>query len=85
MGSIMEQSIETHIGDEIAVTVWFDYEPAQQQTHWDPAYTSEVTINAVCVDGDKERDIEAVLSCDTLQDLNFKCFEHMETEQESQE
>lgn len=77
----MEHSIETHIADEIAVTVWFDYEPAQEQTHSDPSFPSEVTINAVCVDGDERKDIEAVLTPGTLENLRLKCFEHMESEQ----
>lgn len=76
----MEHSIETHIGDEIAVTVWFDYEPAQEETYWEPDFASEVTINAVCVDNDDKKDIEAVLSHDTLENLRLKCFEHMESE-----
>lgn len=76
----MEHSIETHIGDEIAVTVWFDYEPAQIQTHWAPGFSSEVTINAICVDNDDRKDIEAVLNPDTVEILRLKCFEHMESE-----
>ena len=76
----MEQSIETHIADEIVVTVWFDYEPAQQQTHWDPSFTSDVIINAVYVDGNSDKDIEAVLSPETLESLQLSCFEHMESE-----
>lgn len=75
----MEHFIETHIGDEIAVTVWFDYEPAQKQTQLDPSLASEVTINAVYVDGFIKYDIGEVLSPDTLEDLRLKCFEHMES------
>jgi len=81
----MEHSIETHIGDEIPVTVWFDYDPEQHQTYWEPGFCSEVCINAVCVDGNQDKEIETILIDETLESLRLKCFEHMETEQEPHE
>lgn len=77
----MENNIQTVIGDEIEVTVYFDYEPEQQQTHWDPGFTSQIEINAVCVDGNEERNIAEVLSREILRHLELKCFEYMESEE----
>lgn len=81
----MEQSIETHIGDEIEVRVWFDYEPPQFQTYWEPGCDSEIEINAVLVEGDKEKNIADILSPETLEHLRMRCFEYMEAEQELHE
>jgi len=76
----MEHSIETHIGDEIAVTVYFDYEPPQHQTYWEPGYCSEVEINAVLVDGAKDKDIAEILNNETREHLRMQCFVYMECE-----
>ena len=81
----MEHSIETHIGDEIAVTVWFDYEPQQEQTYWEPGFCSEVEINSVLVEGNKDKDITEILNSETREHLRMQCFEYMEAEQEPQE
>jgi len=82
----MEHSIETHIGvDDLPVTVWFDYEPEQHQTYWAPGFPSEVDINAVCVDGNRGKDIQEVLDESTLENLMMQCHEYMESEQESDE
>ena len=81
----MEHSIETHIADEIEVTVWFDYEPAEEQRWMQPGFSSEVRINAVYVDNNPDKEISGVLGQTTLESLTDKCFEHMEAEQEPHE
>lgn len=73
-----EQSIKTNLGDEIAVTVYFDYQPVERQTLEDPGCDSDVTINAVCVYGDEERDIQRIIKDSVLESLRMECFEHME-------
>jgi len=74
----VEHSVETVIGDEIEVTVYFDYDPGQIQTYWQPGFKADVIINAVCVDDNQNKDIEDVLSHETLASLQITCFEHME-------
>jgi len=74
----MEHSVSTVIGDEVEVTVYFDYDPGQIQTYTQPGFPADVIINAVCVDDNQNKDIEDVLSHETLASLHITCFEHME-------
>lgn len=77
-----EHSITTHIGEDIEVLVWFDYQPKEKQTHDDPGCDSEVTINGVMtgnLDGDGGQCLMSVLSTDIMMGLRLQCFESMET------
>ncbi len=73
-----EISIKTNLGDEIDVTVYFDYQPVERQTHDHPGCDSDVTINAVCVDNDEKKDIQIIIRDSVLESLRMECFEHME-------
>jgi len=68
-----EQILVTTIGDEIDVTVHFDYQPEEEETHNYPGCDSEVTINAVYVGGDEEKDIEDCLCPATIAMLEERC------------
>ena len=73
-----EQKFKTHIGDEVEVTVWFDYEPFQPQTRTDPEFMAQVTINAVLIDEDDDQDIADILKKDIIEHLKEKCFGYLE-------
>lgn len=75
-----EKWIESNLGDEIGVTVYFDYQPVEYQTHDDPGCDSEVTINSVCVDNDENKDILGIIKDSVLDSLRMECFEHMESD-----
>jgi len=70
-----ERSIETSIED-VDVVVWFDYTPAQRQTLTDPAWDSEVTINAIETKG--RVDIQNALFGADVEAMRLECFEAME-------
>jgi hypothetical protein len=65
----------TNLGDEVSVTVFFDYQEGQKETHTDPAFDPELTINAVCVNGEDDSDIQAVLSEKVIASLELECIE----------
>lgn len=77
-----EQRIPTHIDDglggEIPVTICFDYTPAQNQTHDDPAWPSEVIINGVLVNGDDKLNIVWVIKELEFSAIEQTCLESME-------
>jgi len=73
-----EQKINTHIGSEIAVSVFFDYHPKEARTHQHPGSESEAEINAVYVEGKEDMDIKEVLSPGVVADLGILCCDHIE-------
>ncbi len=68
---------KTHIGDEIAVSVYFDYREAEPRQRY-PDSESEATINAVYVDGDENKDIRDVLDPAITTDLAISCCDWVE-------
>lgn len=68
--------LKTQIGSEIYVAVLFDYVPAQEETALDDARDEDLTINAVLVDDDAERDILETISDETIDNLARECIEH---------
>ena len=73
-----ERKIETVIGDEVSVTVFFDYWPKEDKTLVNPGADSFVYINAVCVDGIESKDIQIVLNKNVIEALKIECFESIE-------
>ena len=70
-----EIKYQTQIGDEINVTVLFDYAPAQAKTVLDDACDEDLTINEILVDGDESKDILEIFSDDALDKLEMECVE----------
>ena len=70
-----EIKLNTQIGDEINVTVLFDYVPAQAKTVLDDACDEDLTINEILVDGDESKDILEIFSDDALDKLEQECIE----------
>ena len=70
-----EIKYQTQIGDEINVTVLFDYMPAQAKTALDDACDEDLTINEILVDGDESKDILEIFSDDALDKLEQECVE----------
>ena len=68
-----EQNLFTHIGSEIGVTVYFDYQPEEPSEPDYPGCPSEVTLNAVYVDGSQDRDILEVLDDQCCRFLEREC------------
>lgn len=73
----MEYKLDTHIGDEIAVTVYFDYTPAQLMTWYEPAIDAAVELNGIYVDDNEAKEIGEILCDSCLDDLEQRCLEHM--------
>lgn len=68
------------IGEQ-TVTVEFDYQPAERQTHDDQGCPAEVTITAVtwiCID------IRDDLSKDTISQLEQEAFKYMDDQRDSE-
>jgi len=76
-----EETLNTHIGSEINVTVFYDYRPEEKQTYYDPGVDSLVTINAVYVDADESKDILEVLNNDWIETLESRCEESVKAEE----
>ncbi len=76
-----EQSLCTHIGSEIFVSVYFDYQPEEKPETNYPGCDSEVIINAVYGNGSEHQDILEVLNDDCFNALKIEC-EQMLTDQE---
>jgi hypothetical protein len=74
----MERRLATHIGDEIGVVVHFDYQALESATRDYPGIDSDVTINAVCINGNDDNDILAVLNAEIIESIKLECFEKME-------
>jgi hypothetical protein len=72
-----EIKYNTQIGDEINVTVLFDYVPAQAETVLDDACDADLTINEILVDGDEGKDILEVLSDVQVEILSQDCEEYL--------
>ena len=70
-----EIKLNTQIGDEINVTVLFDYASAQVKTVLDDAQDEAITINEILVDGDDRKDILEIFSDDVLDKLGRECIE----------
>ena len=70
-----EIKLNTQIGDEINVTVLFDYVPEQAKTVLDDACDEDLTINEILVDGDDRKDILEIFSDDVLDKLGRECIE----------
>ena len=66
-----ELSVKHYIGDEIEVVVYFDHSESDPETDWNVS----VTINAVLVDGDDQKDILGVLNESTLINIEQACYE----------
>lgn len=77
-----ELILNTHVGSEIDVTVYFDYSPSEPVTRVDPGCESSVTINAVYVDWDEGKDILEVLDVDCQNRLELQCLEAVESAEE---
>ena len=70
-----EIKLNTQIGDEINVTVLFDYVPAQAKTVLDDACDEDLTINEILVDGDESKDILEIVNDDTFEKLKAEFLE----------
>ncbi len=68
-----EQKLCTHIGSEICVNVYFDYQSSEPVEMYYPGCSSEVTINAVLVDGSNARDILEILNDGCRSALEIEC------------
>lgn len=73
-----EQMIFTHIGSEVGVNVYFDYQPEEPAVLHPiedayPGCPSEVIINSVCVDGKSGMDILEVLNETCIEMLKREC------------
>ena len=76
----MTDFIVTTLADEINVSVYFNYNPEEKQT-WDyPGCNESIDIEAVLVNGDEDKDIQAVLSDRTINSLIVECFDYLEEE-----
>ena len=73
-----EFTMTTVIGDEINISVMFDYQNHENTAYDDPGCDSEVTINAVLVAGRDDQDIKAILSDKVIDNLVIECFEFVE-------
>lgn len=69
-----ENKFVTNIGDEIAVTVLFEYEPAIEETETDPAWDAYVLLNEVLVDGLNNKNILSALNKKTIAELEGWCW-----------
>ena len=69
-----EQKLETFIGEDTAVTVYFDYEPPQKETHDCPPCDAFVMLSSVVIGEDE---LIEHLSKDCLELLAEKCLESM--------
>ncbi len=69
--------IKTEIGEDVPVTVYFDYQPYESATLEYPGCDAEVTINAVEVDADPDYDILDCLSKGWIQTLSERCMESL--------
>lgn len=61
---IEERSIKTVLGDDAEVVVYFDFEPYDPGDRNHPPTGPDVTLNAVCVNGDSDKDILHHLNSD---------------------
>ena len=68
-----EQLLVTEIGEEVSVSVYFEYQPEEIETHNYPGCDAEVLISAVYVGGDEEKDIGDCLNEKTLDKLKEEC------------
>lgn len=69
-----ENKLLTHIGDDTAVTVYFDYWPAEKETHDCPACDAAVIIVSVVIGEDE---LIECLSNECLEQLSQQCLESM--------
>lgn len=69
-----------NIGDEIEVTVLFEYEPAIEQTSTDPAWDATVLINEVLINGLHDKNIVSALNKKTINELEQWCWVCLEEE-----
>ena len=67
-----EQSIITVLVEDVVAQAFYDYQPWEPTTHEDPGCASEVTLNAICVDGVNLMD---VLKDSVLADIKVECFD----------
>lgn len=71
-----EEEMKTHIGEDVPVTVLFDYSPPEEQTPDCPAWPAIIDINEVNINGEIE--ISDILSEKVTDELVMKCFEYLE-------
>jgi len=74
-----EEEMKTMIGEDVPVTVLFDYSPPEEQTPDCPASAAEIHINEVDVKGVNILDR---LSEGITDELVMKCFEYLEKKYE---
>ena len=70
-----ELKLNTQIGDEINVTVLFDYVPGQAETAFDDERDEDLTINGILVDGDESKDILQIIHAECTDLLEERCIE----------
>ena len=63
-------NFSTILTDEIEVTVYFDFEPEEKQTHDCPGCPAELIINTVLIDDNENKDVLYVLN-----DLSIEALE----------
>lgn len=72
-----QQLLETTIGADIEIEVFFDYESAQRQTEDSPGHEAEVEINTVYLAGSNTLEISEILSEEILKQLDVECHEQI--------
>ena len=75
-----EQTYDTHIGEGMPVTVYYDTQPFEPATLEEPGCPAEITINAVEVN---EINIESDLSEDTLDRISLEIEESLAEERDA--
>lgn len=73
-----EHLVTDYIGGDVEVDVYFDFVAGQEQARDQEWWPSQVTINSVCVGGDKDNDVLNDLNEDAIERLEEGCFEWME-------
>jgi hypothetical protein len=68
-----EMFFNSYIGDEIDITVSFDYSASDPDTDWEES----VTINSVLVDGDSGKDILSIINDEAMQKIESECYAHV--------
>lgn len=68
-----ENILKTHVGSEIDVTVYFDYQPEEPMERDYPGCPSEVALNAVYVNGLEDADILETLNDSWVDTLKERC------------
>lgn len=85
-----EQQCPGIIGENIEVTIHFDYTPASPQAPTEPPWNSTVEISAVRITSydpitktEFHEDIVAILSENAIDEFKVKCHEYMDNPERS--